>query len=66
MHILPYIGKAKMFLRAGSLFEKNCKETTEKSKQIFGKIKKNQDSQTHFGFHQHGVKSNMQLLCGIK
>ena len=31
----PHVGKAKMCLRGGGFFWKNCKQTAEKCKQIF-------------------------------
>ena len=36
----PHVGKAKMRLRGGSFFLKNCKQTAEKCKQIFENWKK--------------------------
>ena len=43
-----------MRLRGGSVFLKNCKQTAEKCKQIFWKLKKTTASQTHFGFTNMG------------
>ena len=52
-HFWPYVGEAKMCSRGSSFFLKNCKQTAEKSKQIF-ENKKNTAYQTHFSFTNKG------------
>ena len=56
VHFLPYVGKAKMYLRGGNLFQKLW-QTAEKCRYInFRKLGKTASSQTHFGFTIIGSK----------